>query len=483
MSPSQRSTLTVTMLATFLAVMDQFIINVALPSIRSDLHASAAEAEFAVSGYALVYGALLITGGRLGDLFGYRRLFVLGVATFTLASLGCGLAPTAEGLIAFRLVQGIGSALFYPQILSFLQTTFDGQARTRAFSMFGAAVGLASVCGQVLGGLLVGLDLFGMSWRPVFLINVPLGLAALAGAMSLPRYRGTERPLLDLRGLICLTSALLLLSVPLVGGPGWGWPWWSYALLALALPAMLAFVLWERRVALRGGMPLMDPGLFRRRVFATGNGLALAFFASNAGLFFVLTLHLQQDLGRTPLESGLTFAPLTLAFIVASLSAPRIQHRLGLHVLTCGYGLNLVGVLALFLFAVTDGPGSRTGVPWFLPAALTVIGLGQGLGVSPLLGALLSDVPRVHAGAASGVVETTAQVGASLGTAGAGLVFRSPQGHAATPSAFSQALTVNVALSLTALLLMALVTRPQLQGGKEEPFLTTADQNSPGVLS
>ncbi|MEU8548902.1 MFS transporter [Streptomyces roseoverticillatus] len=469
------------MLATFLAVMDQFIINVALPAIHEDLHASAAEAEFAVSGYALVYGALLITGGRLGDLFGFRRLFIVGVATFTLASLGCGLAPTAEGLVAFRVIQGVGSALFYPQILSFLQTAFDGQAKARAFSMFGAAVGLASVCGQVLGGLLVSLDLFGLSWRPVFLINVPLGLVALAGGARLPASRGTARPQLDMVGVICLTSALLLLSVPLVGGPGWGWPWWSYALLTLTLPAVLAFVVWEGRAARRGRLPLIDGGLFRQRVFAAGNGLALAFFAGNAGLFFVLTLHLQQDLDYTPLRSGLTFAPLTLAFIVASLAAPRIQRRAGLHVLTLGYGLNLLGTVALLVVALAGYHGENAGIPWALLAALTVIGLGQGLGVSPLMGAVLADVPRRHAGAASGVMETTAQVGAALGTVVVGLVFQSAPSHSASSPAFAEALTADAGLSLTALLLMAFVLRRQ--DHEEGPAATTTPtvRTDPGL--
>jgi EmrB/QacA subfamily drug resistance transporter len=455
----QRYTLTISMIATFLAIMDQFIINVALPAIRSDLHASAAQAELAVSGYALVYGAVLITGGRLGDLFGYRRLLVLGVATFTVASLGCGLAPTAAGLVAFRVVQGIGSALFYPQILSFLQTRYEGQAKTRAFSVFGASVGLASVCGQVLGGLLVSLDLFGLSWRPIFLVNVPLGVVVLIGAAKLPESRGTHRPPLDIPGVIWLTGALLLLSLPLVGGPGWGWPWWSYALLGLSLPAVLAFVVWEFRLVRGGGLPLIDPGLFKQPIFAVGSGLALAFFAGNAGLFFVLTLHLQQDLDYPPLRSGFTFAPLTLAFTVASLAAPRIQHRTGLHVLTFGYSLNLIGTLALLIVALTDEGRGHTAVPWALLSALTVIGLGQGLGVSPLMGAVLANVPRKHAGAASGVVETTAQVGGSLGTVVVGFVFQLSQGHSSASLAFAQALTVNLGLSLTALLLMTVILR------------------------
>ncbi|MDI5974072.1 MFS transporter [Streptomyces sp. SL13] len=461
MNPVQRSTLVVTMIATFLAVMDQFVINVALPSVRHDLHTSAAQAEFAVGGYALVYGALLITGGRLGDLYGHRRVFTVGVATFTVASLGCGLAPSADALIVLRVVQGTGAALFYPQILSFLQTLFEGQARTKAFALFGAAVGLAAVCGQVVGGALVSLDLFGLGWRPIFLVNVPLCLVALAGATRLPGYRAAERPLLDTRGVVLLTTTLLLLSLPLVGGPGWGWPWWSIALLCLSAPTALALVACELREARLGRMPLIHPELFRRRVFSAGTCLALVFFTGNAGLLFVMTLHLQQDLHLTALRSGLAFAPLTGAFIVASLAAPRIQRRVGLHVLTLAYGVNLLGVLTLLAAALLDAPAARTAVPWTWLAALTVIGVGQGLGVSPLMGAVLSDVPHRHAGAASGATETTAQVGALLGTVVVGLVFQSPLGHVTRSAAFTQALVVTAALAVTALLLMVPLLRPR----------------------
>ncbi|MFE9635322.1 MFS transporter [Streptomyces sp. NPDC006463] len=469
MNRAQRSILTVTMIATFLAVMDQFIINVALTTIHDDLHASVSQTELAVSGYALVYGAVLITGGRLGDLYGYRRLFAVGVALFTLASLGCGLAPSAGVLVVFRVVQGIGAALFYPQVLSFLQTGFDGAAKGRAFALFGSAVGLASISGQVLGGLLVGLDLFGLSWRPIFLINVPLGLLALAGAAALPGHRGTERPLLDLPGVLQLTAALVLLTLPLVAGPGWGWPWWSYVLLLLAVPTGVVFVLWERRLARTGGLPLLDTQLFRERVFAVGNGLALAFFAGNAGLFFILTLHLQQHLGFSPLRSGLVFAPLAVAFIVASLAAPRIRHRAGLHVLTLAYGVNVLGVLTFLTVLMTNGRAAWDGVPWAPLIALTVIGVGQGLGVSPLMAAVLSDVPRRHAGAASGLMESTAQVGAALGTVVVGLVFQSPLGEGAPASAFAQALTADALLATTALLLMIPLLRPQAHTERQPP--------------
>ncbi len=459
MNRAQRTILVVTMLAAFLAVMDQFIINIALTDIRDDLGASMPQTELAVSGYALVYGAVLITGGRLGDLYGHRRLFAVGVALFTAASLACGLAPSAGVLVAFRVVQGIGAALFYPQVLSLLQTDFDRAARSRAFAVFGTVVGLASISGQLLGGLLVGLDLFSLSWRPVFLVNVPLGLAALAGAVLLPQRRGTDRPLLDLPGVLQLMSALVLLTLPLVAGPGWGWPWWSYALLLLSVPTGFAFVLWERRVAGRGGLPLLDAELFRQRVFAAGNGLALAFFAGNAGLFFILTLHLQQHLGFSPLQGGLFFAPLAVAFIVASALAPRIRARAGLHLLTLAYAVNLTGILTLLAVAVTVGDSAWRGVPWAPLAALTVIGAGQGLGVSPLMAAVLTDVPHRHAGAASGVVESTAQVGAALGTVLVGLVLQMSPADG-TP-AFTRALTADALLAGTALLLTIPLVRPR----------------------
>ncbi len=457
LSRRQRWTLLVVMAGTFMAIMDSFIVNVAVPSIRDTLSASYAQVELAVGGYVLVYGVLLVTGGRLGDLYGTRRLFMAGTWVFLVGSLAAGLAPEPVTLIAFRAVQATGAALFYPQVLAVLQTAFTGRARATAFAVFGATIGLASIAGQVLGGLLIHLDVFGLGWRNVFLVNVPVGLLTLAGAARLlpPDHATATRTGLDLTGVGLLSGSLLLLTVPLVQGQHTGWPAWAWISLAASAPALGVFVAWERRLAVRGGSPLVDPALFRQRGFTAGTAIALVFFAGNAGLFFVLALQLQNGMGYSPLAAGLTFAPLAAAFAAASLLAPRLRARLGPHTLTLGYAINAAGTLALLVTAWTAGTG-LTG--WTLLPALTVIGLGEGLCVSTLIGAILAGVPARDAATAGGVLETAVQVGMSLGVTVLGLVFVTALGPNPDPAAHTDAFTVtlvgNLALAVTALVLL-----------------------------
>nr|WP_237694788.1 MFS transporter [Streptomyces sp. SID5468] len=441
--------------------MDSFIVNVAVPAVRTGLGASYPQVELVVSGYVLAYGLFLVTGGRLGDIHGARRMFQAGLALFTAASLACGLAGSAGALIGFRVAQALGAALFYPQVLSVLQTSFHGRWRERAFAVFGATIGVASVVGQVLGGLLVQADLFGLSWRSVFLLNVPLGLLVLIGAaLVMPKVPGgRRRPRLDVRGTLLLTVALLALSLPLIEGGSAGWPAWCWICLAVSVPALAAFFAVERAVAARGGDALIDPRLLRRPAFAGGNLVALVFFAGNAGLFFVLTLQLQSGLGYLPLAAGLTFAPLAIAFVAASLVAPKLQAVAGHRVPAIGYLVNAAGTVALLVTSVTAGERA-TG--WVLLPALVVIGFGEGLGVSPLFGAALDGVPPADSGAASGVLETSTQIGMSLGVTVVGLVFLTALGSGTTPAAhwhaFTAALVANTVLALAALALVPRLT-------------------------
>ncbi|MDA3649771.1 MFS transporter [Saccharopolyspora indica] len=459
-----RWALLITMAATFMAIMDSFIVNVAVPSIRTELAASFTEVELAISGYVLVYGLLLVTGGRLGDLFGFRRLFLVGIAIFTVASLAAGLAWDPASLIAFRVLQAVGAAFFYPQVLSVLQTTFTGAAKAKAFAVFGATIGLASIAGQVVGGLLISLNPLGLSWRWVFLVNIPIGVLTLIGALrvlSASRQGHGSGSGLDLPGVGLLSAALLLLTAPLVQGQQFGWTATTWAMLIAALPAFAGFIAWERRVAARGGNPLVNMALFRRASFSGGIAVAVAFFAGNAGLFFVLTLALQSGLLLSPLAAGLAFAPLAITFAAASLIGPRLTARIGNHTLTTGYAINLIGTAALLMTVWSAGDQVAA---WDLVPSLAAIGFGQGLGVSPLVGAVLGKVPEREAGSASGVLETAGQVGMALGVSVLGLVyFTALGGHEATPAdhlgAFTTALTANLALAAAALLLLPLMFR------------------------
>src|SRR5207302_1506691 len=275
----------------FIAVLDAFIVNVAIPSIQHGLHASSGEIEFVIAAYTLSYAVLLITGGRLGDIYGRKRMFMLGMGAFTVASAGCGLAPTATVLILCRALQRVGAAVMYPQVLSIIQVTFADQSRNVALGIFAGSIGVASIAGQLVGGVLIGADLFGMAWRPVFLVNIPIGVLAILASAVVLRHRRAERPpSLDLFGVVLATAFLLLLLVPLVEGRDAGWPWWTAASLGLSAPALVLFIRYERRREARDASPLISVRLFRLRSVSAGVLVALCFFGGNAGLFFTLAV-------------------------------------------------------------------------------------------------------------------------------------------------------------------------------------------------
>ncbi|GGZ72054.1 hypothetical protein GCM10010389_06560 [Streptomyces echinoruber] len=296
-----------------MALLDVFIVNVAAPTIGTELRASGADLQLVVAGYAITYSVLPITGARLGDLLGHRRVHLAGLALFTAASLACGLAQGPTGLIVFRLVQGAGSALMIPQVLSLIQRTFTGEARARALGVYSAVLATGAAAGQVLGGVLVSADLFGTSWRPVFLVNVPVGAVLLAvGRRVLPAGEAAERRRargLDLPGLVLLGAAVSLLTVPLVLGQEEDWPLWSWLSMAAAVVLFALFCGYESRPVRRGGAPLISPRVLRHPGMSLAVVRLLAVMAVNAGLLFTLTLHIQGGLGHSALRAGLGFAP------------------------------------------------------------------------------------------------------------------------------------------------------------------------------
>jgi EmrB/QacA subfamily drug resistance transporter len=350
----------VVLMGTFMTILDVSIVNVAIPSIRMDLGASYGEIEFVVSAYTLTYACLLVTGGRLGDNYGRRFLFILGLVVFAGASAACGVAPTTEVLIASRAVQGIGGALMYPQVLAIIQVNFDGADRAKALGIFGSVIGIAAVAGQILGGTLIALDLWQLEWRPIFLVNVPLGLATIVAAFFiLPKDEHTDKVGLDWGGVGLVTTALLLLIVPLLEGRDLGWPPSMTASLIAAFPMFGLFVWYERRLARRGGRPLVRMELFACRSFAFGVPIAALFMASYAGYLFTLALYLQVGLGFTALQSGMTYTPTAIGFFITSLAAPRLIPLLGRQVLTLGYVLGAFGLAATASTVYAAGPPAR----------------------------------------------------------------------------------------------------------------------------
>ena len=406
---------------TFMAMLDAFAVNVAIPSISWGLHTGLSEVELVIASYILVYAVLLITGGRLGDRYGHKRMFLLGVAGFTLASIGCALAPSVFWLIGARVLQGASAALLYPQALSILQITFSGRERAVALGMYGSALPLAAVVGQVGGGLLIQADILGLAWRPVFLINVPIGvLTLLAAAFFLERQRSSVTIRLDGAGIALVTAALLLFVVPLVSGHDAGWPWWMLLMLAASLPALALFALFEQRLSKRGGSPLVKLSLFQQRAFAVGNLIALAFFSCNAGMAFVLTIFLQVGLGYAPMQAALVFVPSAAGTFAAALLGPRLIPKLGRSILILGcfaQGFGLLVMLVIVLYSGTNLSGLA------LTPVFFIMGSGSGLGVAPLVGTIIGGVRSQDAGTASGVVSTVMQVSNVLGVAIVGLLF------------------------------------------------------------
>ncbi|SFO64005.1 Predicted arabinose efflux permease, MFS family [Amycolatopsis rubida] len=394
-----------------MAVLDTFIVFVAAPAIRTDLGASPAELQFLLAGYQLAYAVALVTFARLGDRYGRKPVFLAGLLVFSLSSAACAAAPDAGWLVAARFVQGLGAAAMFPQVLAMIHVVVPGPHRPRAFAVLGAVIGLSGVTGQLLGGVLVTANLFGSPWRPIFWVNVPLGLITLAlAARFLPRTRPNGAARLDLRGTAVLTVALSLLVVPLVVGREAGWPLWSWCSLACGGLAMAVFAAVERRVP----APLVRPGLVRQREFRLGMCLVLLTYAGINSFFLVLSLALQDGLGLSPLAAALTYLPFAAAFLSMSLLGSRVGRAPLAGAATAG-----AGYAVLITLSATLGTG------WSFVPALLLIGAGQGLLVPPLLNHVLSAVPRADAGTASGVLATGQQIGGALGVAVVGAVYYS----------------------------------------------------------
>ena len=422
-------TLAIVLGGTFMAVFDLFVVNVAIPTIQRDLRASFAQIQFVLAGYSLAYAVMLVTGGRLGDVYGRKRLFMLGMASFTLASALCGLAPDPTLLVAARLVQGLSAAAMTPQVLSTIQVTFAPQERSRAFGVYGAVLGIAGSSGQALGGLLIRADLFGLSWRPVFLVNLPIGVGVLiAAAYFLTETRSATAPRLDLGGVSILSVGLFLLTYPLVEGRDAGWPGWAWLCLAASVPVLVAFVLFERRVTARDGSPLVVLRLFRERAFVAGLLVALPNNAAGSASFFLLALYLQLGLHFSALAAGLIFAPGAVAFFVAATASVKLTARLGSRLIVVGLAILITaGALgSIIVHRAGEAPS-----PLLLALVSVIQGLGAGSTAPPLFGAILAGIDRDDAGAASGVLSTAQQIGSALGVAIIGVVlFSVLAGHA-----------------------------------------------------
>jgi EmrB/QacA subfamily drug resistance transporter len=454
---SRWAPLPVVLSGTFMVVLDFFIVNVALPSMQSSLHASSSSIEWVVAGYGLTSAVFLISAGRLGDRIGRRRAFSLGLALFTLSSAACGAAGGPVTLVVARLVQGLAGALLMPNVMAIIGVVYTGADRVRALSVYGMVMGLAALGGQLVGGALLEANIAGLGWRSCFLINVPIGALALALTPKLvPDSRAPQAHAPDLIGTALVTLGLTAIVLPLVDGRQHGWPAWTWACLASAPVILAAFAGHQRRLARRGGAPLLDLSLFSERSFSAGLLAQLVFWCGQASFFLVLALYLQQGRGLSAMQSGLVFTILAAAYLATSLGAPALTAKHGRRVLAAGAIVLAAG--HAILLATVAGVGVGGSIALLIPG-LILVGAGMGLGITPLATIILSGMRPEQAGSATGALTTMQNVGNSLGVAVIGVIFFGALGSNPAHPGFSEAFELSLAALAAILISVAVLTR------------------------
>lgn len=407
--------------ATFMQLLDISIVNVATPSIQTSLGATYSDVQLVLAAYQLAFACTLFTGGRLGDIYGRRRVFLIGMTGFTLASALCGAAVNADMLILSRVLQGLCSGLMFPQVLSVIQVIFAPKDRGRAFGLFGATIGLGSISGPLAGGLLIQAGLFDDAWRSIFFVNVPIGIVALVGAfLKLPESRAPHASRLDVPGALLVATGLGLLIYPLTEGRTRGWPPVLIAMLVVAVPLLALFAVMQVRKTRADRGPLLDTGLFSDRAFRVGAVLSLVFFAGVPPFFFTFSIYLQVGEGFSALATGLTTLAFAGASGIASARSDALAKRLGRSVLLVGTGTLTLGML--LIIATVHLVGDQPHTYLFAPAFI-VAGVGFGLFIAPLSTVILAGVTPKRVGSASGAISTVQQVGGAVGVAVIGIIF------------------------------------------------------------
>jgi len=437
--------LIVLLVGAFLPMLDFFIVNVALPTIDRDLIASPAALELIVAGYGTAYTLFLVIGGRLGDAFGRRRIFTIGLLGFSVTSLLCGIAPNIDTLIAARVAQGISAALIPPQVLATFSATLAGHRRNRAVSLYAATGGIAVVVGQLFGGLLLHLDLAGTSWRPIFLVNVPIGLVGLAlAARFIPDTRSPRPAGIDVPGTALLGVTIVSLLIPLTEGRALGWPLWIWPMLALAPLAAIAMIAIEHRSERSGGTPLLPPSLLRVTAMRRGLPLAVPFFMGFGAFMFVFALTVQNGLHQDALHSGIAITPMAIGFFGGSLLVPRLVNRYGRRVLTAGMLLQAIGLATLVPVVLSAWP--HLDLVGMTPS-LAIAGIGQSFGLGGLFRLVLASVEEHFAGVGGGVLVTVQQGSLALGVASLGTLFEVVSTHGMA-GAFVTVVTIQIVVAV-----------------------------------
>lgn len=441
LDPNRWAALAVLLVGSFLAPLDFFIVNNAMPAITAGLHARSSDVQLVISGYAVVYAVFLITGGRLGDIHGRKSVFMIGLAGFALASAFCGLAWSPLSLILARLLQALAAAAMAPQALASVHALFPARERGRALGIYGIVLGLASVIGQLLGGALVGADIGGFGWRLIFLINVPIVAVTILAAIPLLREtREVRRPSLDLGGVVLSTLALASFVVPLVEGRERGWPLWSIAMLCVTPVLFEAFRRYEIGLAKAGGDPLVAIDIFQSPGLLRGLGAILTLYAV-ATFFLTFSIWLQAALGYTAWQAGLSIMPFSIGFLIATTFSAAIGRSLGLAAPSLGFLLSATGAAATAWIVSHSAVGVMP--PWpLIGPSLALIGCGMGLSIPTMVRVIVERVAPERAGLVGGLVNSAMQVSAALSVAMLGGLFYTVLGTRSDPAAITRSFAV-----------------------------------------
>ncbi len=439
------------LLGAFMPSFNTFVVTIALPVIRDALSANAAETSLIVSGYSSAYAVCLVTGGRLGDLYGRRLMFLVGMAGFVVTSFLCGTAPSIVLLIVSRVLQGMFAALMAPPVLASIRTLFSQEEIPWALNVYGTGIGVAVAAGQFVGGMLMTVNAWGLGWRLAFLINIPIGIIALVVTPFLvPESGSREKPRLDYGGVLLLSAALGSFVVPLSIGRGQDWAPWVLALIAASLPLLGAFLAFERSLARRGGMPILDAALLQLRRFRRGLIVAfLFFFTSPFYVFF--SLYLQAGLHQTPLAAGLAVLPYGIANFVGPMLATRLPVAARPYLFGVGMALELIGYGGIALCAAMQVGG------WVLFVAIFTAGFGQGIAMPEMINTILGEVPRESTGLAAGMLNSTLQIGAAVSLPAIGGIFFAMLGDGTAPADYGHALGIAMGCQIALLSLSMLL--------------------------
>jgi EmrB/QacA subfamily drug resistance transporter len=458
--PSRRPVLVIAVMtiAALMDMLDVTVVNVALPTLRSKLHAGSTQLEWLLAGYLLAFGATLIVWGRIGDIVGRRRVFIGAVAAFGTASLGAGLSPNIEWLICFRIIQGAAAGAMVPQVLATFRSSLDHATRVVAFGIYGAVAGLAAAAGVVLGGVLTQYDVLGLGWRAIFFVNVPVAVGVLLCARAIPESRPSVRQALDPAPMVLVPLSLAAIVYPLIEGRAHGWPVWIWCVLAAGMAGLVLAVLLDRRTR-DDRAPLLNVQQFRIRAFSAGLGVQALFSGALQAMSLTFVLWLQVGHRYTPLHTGLTLLAFSAGAIVTAPQSGKLAESHGRRVLIAGALLLVVGTVMLGIPAWS----SSAGVPgWACFGGLAIAGAGLGLLVVPLVNVVLAAVPVETAGGASGTFSTAQQIGGALGIAIIGTVFFSVAPGPHLNGAFGAALIAVVIAYAGAGALCALLPRSAL---------------------